>query len=154
MKWTALVLIAAAAGCAAHRRTAGRGPAPDGPTPHSVAPAAGSDEPAACAFYAGDDRPDYEVQDLQCIVNWMREIQDYLAAGGKPTKNTNPAALENYRQEALKLGQKLNDYVLQAAWRPTPPHPVGPRAEPPTAAIAPSASTATVSGATAVPTPP
>ncbi len=101
-------LIAALSACGGHRQTARLEP---------VAPALAttfaplSIEPLGCSVYAGDDRPDYDAQALDCIVKWMGEAREYLAKGGKPTKYTSPESFESYRATAQKLGVRLSTWL-------------------------------------------
>jgi len=139
----ASLLLAAA--CAAHRPTSsdhaaagggviiGQAPAPamsaaivGGPlgappliAPAALAPtlAAAPMEPLGCPIYGGSDRPDYDAQGLQCVVQWIRQAQDYLAEGGKPTKYTNAATLEQYRGLARVFTARLNAFVAGARWQ-------------------------------------
>lgn len=64
-------------------------------------------EPIGCPIYAGDDRPEYDAQGLECLVKWMKEARAYLDAGGKPSKYTNEERFEDNRAMALKLQSRL-----------------------------------------------
>jgi hypothetical protein len=118
-------LAFAAAACAARRSapaaTAWAQPVAGPLTIGQAAPA----EPLGCPIYGGDDRPDYDAQGLQCIVQWIRQAQDYLASGGKPTKYTNAATLDQYRGDARALQARLDAFVSGARWEavalPRPP---------------------------------
>lgn len=103
-------------------------------------------EPLGCPIYGGDDRPDYDAQGLQCIVEWIRASQDYLARGGAPTKYTNAATLEQYRGFARVLQARLDAFVSGARWEasalPRPTVDAGPAAE----AVAESSQQAFLSG--------
>lgn len=96
--------ITTLSGCSGHRATARLEP---------IAPSlAGlSSEPLACPVYAGDDRPDYDAQTLDCIVKWMGQAREYLAKGGKPTKYTSNERFEEYRATAQKLGARLSEWL-------------------------------------------
>lgn len=102
------VLTATLSACVGHRKAAQVEP---------VAPALATAlapltvEPAGCAVYGGDDRPDYDAQALECIVKWMGEAREYLAKGGKPTKYTNPESFESYRATAQKLGARVSQWL-------------------------------------------
>lgn len=116
MKSEVLVLAVvsiAAAGCAGHDKAAVRTPSP------ATLPALLA-EPIGCPIYGGDDRPDYDAKGLGCIVDWMRQAQDYLARGGKPTEHTNPAAFERYAKTARTLQARLDKFLAQAGRKAVP----------------------------------
>jgi len=114
-------LIAALSGCAGHREMARAEPIAPALGTLSAPPlalAAGVTglsgllvEPLGCPFYAGDDRPDYDAQTLDCIVKWMGQTREYLAQGGKPTKYTSEENFENYRAEAKKLSARISKWI-------------------------------------------
>ena len=86
--------------------------------PQPAAPEASLSEPLGCAMYADEaGRPDHDAQSLQCIVDWLRRAQDYLARGGKPTKYTNQAAFDDYRARARTLNARLTKYLAQTRWQ-------------------------------------
>jgi len=124
-------LVGALSGCAGHGKTARAEPiapalgpileAPLSPAAAAIpalsaAPALSGlfVEPLGCPFYAGDDRPDYDSQTLDCIVKWMGQTRDYLAHGGKPTKYTSEENFEIYRAEAKKLSARISKWVGSA----------------------------------------
>jgi|GEM_PF-2120978 len=163
----ALAPLALAAACAAHRPTSsdhaaagggviiGQAPTPAlsaasvaGPlgappllAPAALAPTLGAApmEPLGCPIYGGSDRPDYDAQGLQCVVQWIRQAQDYLAEGGKPTKYTNAATLEQYRGFARVFTARLNAFVAGARWEASSSGKQAPTAAP---ALTPGAATA------------
>lgn len=71
-------------------------------------------EPLGCPIYAGDDRPDYDSQGLDCLVKWLREARTYLDDGGAPTAHTNAAAIEKNRALALKLAARTSNWLKNA----------------------------------------
>ncbi|MEK7857874.1 MAG: hypothetical protein AAB320_01920 [Elusimicrobiota bacterium] len=106
-----MALLTTLTGCAGHRETARPEPA----APPLEAPQAPfSLEPLGCPVYAGDDRPDYDAQALECIVKWMGEAHEYLAKGGKPTKHTSDESFEQYRVTAQKLVARVSRSLTQA----------------------------------------
>ena len=97
-------LIATQAACVGSRKTARVEPAASALTA-SLEPL--SVEPLGCPVYAGDDRPDYDAQALDCIAKWTGEAREYLAKGGKPTKHTSPESIESYRKTAETLRARM-----------------------------------------------
>lgn len=135
-----VVLAAALTACAGPRRTARVEPlAP--PLAATVERGLSADrlavieplllEPLGCPIYAGDDRPDYDSQGLDCLVKWMRETRSYLAQGGKPTEFTNPERYEENRALARKLEARLAGWLesarLDVPARPAPAPKAAPR---------------------------
>ncbi|MDE2491793.1 MAG: hypothetical protein KGM24_13185 [Elusimicrobia bacterium] len=121
------VLAAVVAGCAAHEKAAAVKPAVPAPVADAAPPAllpdlkglsAPASEPLACPLYAGADRPDYDAQELHCIVGWMHDAREYLAQGGKPTKYTNRKEFEFYRKTALALQARLGRFLRGERWAP------------------------------------
>ena len=64
-------------------------------------------EPLGCPVYAGDDRPDYDAQALECIDKWVGAAREYLDKGGKPTKYTSRESIESYRRTAERLRARM-----------------------------------------------
>lgn len=118
-----VVLAAALTACAGPRRTARVEPlAP--PLAATVERGLSADrlavieplllEPLGCPIYAGDDRPDYDSQGLDCLVKWMREASTYLAKGGEPTAYTSQKTFEKNRALARKLAARVEAWVEKA----------------------------------------
>ena len=100
-------------------------------------------EPLLCPLHAvaaGHDRPDYDAQDVACVVGWMQEAQDYLARGGKPTKYTNQRQFEEYRHLERVRVEALSKWLDKAVWEPR-------QSPPKAAAAAPAPISATASSA-------
>ncbi|MDP3542534.1 MAG: hypothetical protein Q8T11_08735 [Elusimicrobiota bacterium] len=122
------VLTASLSACVGHRKAAQVEPAAPAPT---EALASLHVEPLGCTVYAGDDRPDYDAQALECIVQWLGEAHEYLAEGGKPTKYTSPESIERNRATARKLSARIAHWLKKGDFHAeAPPAPsVGPAPE-------------------------
>lgn len=120
------VLTASLSACTGQRKAATVEPAAPAVT---EALAALHVQPLGCPVYAGNDRPDYDAQGLGCIVKWLGEAHEYLAAGGKPTKYTSPESIELNRATAQKLSARLAQWLKKGdfhakappAWSVRPP---------------------------------
>lgn len=96
-----------------------------------------SAEPLGCPVYAGDDRPDYDAQALDCIVKWLAEAREYRAKGGKPTKNTSLERFEGNRAAARKLSARLSNWLEKTRFDfPLAPTQSGSVARTPTISVA------------------
>ncbi len=139
--WTVpMVAMSVFAGCAAHDKSAVKAAAPLSEAAKVDAsslllPRWAPLEPLGCPLYAGDDRPDYDADSLKCLVQWLRETQDYLAKGGRPTKYTNAEAFDRNREYARKLQARLARFVERARYEAvaSAPRPALPAAAPPDA---------------------
>ncbi|MCR4295079.1 MAG: hypothetical protein NUW21_06060, partial [Elusimicrobia bacterium] len=103
--------VAILSSCGGHRKTARVEPV--APTfASAVSPL--SVEPLGCPVYAGDDRPDYDAQALECIDKWMGEAREYLDKGGKPTKYTSRESIESYGATVQTLRARVSKRLAEA----------------------------------------
>lgn len=104
-------LIATQSACVGHRKSAMVEPAAPA-LASAIAPL--SVEPLGCPVYAGDDRPDYDAQALECIGTWTGEAREYLDKGGKPTKHTSRESIESYGATAQMLRARVSKRSAEA----------------------------------------
>lgn len=71
-------------------------------------------EPLTCPHAAqavGKYEPDYDIDELDCTIGWLKQAQEYASKGGKPTKHTNKVIAKANRDRALQKLEALRKWL-------------------------------------------